>query len=267
MRNPRSSPTSSGARRGRPSRRRWPARWRPSAPETDPKGDHDESSARRLAGGVGSRSGEAARTGKAGDPGARRARCRTPPPADGPDRRGLPEAHGLDHPVVLLVREQLQSRLRRRPRASQTGRVPGRRVVRPERVPSRRRGGLSHLLHRRPRRRGARPRLDLPRPDTARPPGGVGGLTRGIPTDPAVCVVAPPRRVRPVAIPAPRARAMTKPVQIIGNYISPYVRKVLVFLDLKGIPYEIDPIVPFFGDDRFGKLSPVRRMRDRKSVV
>jgi len=54
---------------------------------------------------------------------------------------------------------------------------------------------------------------------------------------------------------------MTKPVQIIGNYISPYVRKVLVFLDLEGIPYEIDPIVPFFGDDRFGKLSPVRRMR------
>ena len=54
---------------------------------------------------------------------------------------------------------------------------------------------------------------------------------------------------------------MTKPVQIIGNYISPYVRKVLVFLDLKGIPYEIDPIVPFFGDDRFSKLSPVRRMR------
>ena len=34
-----------------------------------------------------------------------------------------------------------------------------------------------------------------------------------------------------------------------------------MFLDLKGIPYEIDPIVPFFGDDRFGKLSPVRRMR------
>ena len=53
---------------------------------------------------------------------------------------------------------------------------------------------------------------------------------------------------------------MAKPVQIIGNYISPYVRKVLVFLDLKGIPYEIDPIVPFFGDDRFAKLSPVRRV-------
>ena len=53
---------------------------------------------------------------------------------------------------------------------------------------------------------------------------------------------------------------MSKPVQIIGNYMSPYVRKVLVCLDLKGIQYEIDPIIPFFGDDRFAKLSPVRRI-------
>ena len=29
------------------------------------------------------------------------------------------------------------------------------------------------------------------------------------------------------------------PVQIVGSYLSPYVRKVLVVLDLKGIPYEI----------------------------
>ncbi len=49
-------------------------------------------------------------------------------------------------------------------------------------------------------------------------------------------------------------------VRIIGSYISPYVRKVLVCLDLKGIPYEIDPIVPFFGNDDFGKISPVRRI-------
>ena len=27
-----------------------------------------------------------------------------------------------------------------------------------------------------------------------------------------------------------------------------------------GIPYEIDPIVPFFGDDRFSQVSPVRRI-------
>jgi glutathione S-transferase len=38
------------------------------------------------------------------------------------------------------------------------------------------------------------------------------------------------------------------------------VRKVLVVLGLKGIPYEIDPIVPFFGDDRFSRISPIRRV-------
>jgi len=53
---------------------------------------------------------------------------------------------------------------------------------------------------------------------------------------------------------------MKQRVQIIGSYLSPYVRKVLVFLDLKGIPYEIDPIVPFFGNDRFSQVSPVRRI-------
>jgi len=53
---------------------------------------------------------------------------------------------------------------------------------------------------------------------------------------------------------------MAQPVQIIGGYLSPYVRKVLMVLDLKGIPYEIDPIVPFFGDDRFSQISPLRRI-------
>ncbi len=47
---------------------------------------------------------------------------------------------------------------------------------------------------------------------------------------------------------------------IVGNYLSPYVRKALVCLELKGIAYEIDPIVPFYGDDRFSKLSPLRRI-------
>lgn len=47
---------------------------------------------------------------------------------------------------------------------------------------------------------------------------------------------------------------------IVGNYLSPYVRKVLACLELKGIAYEIDPIVPFYGDDRFSKLSPLRRI-------
>jgi len=49
-------------------------------------------------------------------------------------------------------------------------------------------------------------------------------------------------------------------VRIIGSYLSPYVRKVLVCLDLKGLAYEIDPIVPFMGDDRFTQLSPLRRV-------
>jgi glutathione S-transferase len=54
--------------------------------------------------------------------------------------------------------------------------------------------------------------------------------------------------------------AMAEPVRIIGSYLSPYVRKVLVCLHLKGIAYEIDPIIPFFGDERFSKLSPIRRI-------
>lgn len=53
---------------------------------------------------------------------------------------------------------------------------------------------------------------------------------------------------------------MGEPVRIVGSYLSPYVRKVLVVLDLKRVAYEIDPIVPFLGDDRFSQASPVRRI-------
>jgi len=51
-----------------------------------------------------------------------------------------------------------------------------------------------------------------------------------------------------------------KPLLIVGSYLSPYVRKVLVCLELKGISYEVDPIVPFYGNDRFSELSPLRRV-------
>jgi glutathione S-transferase len=47
---------------------------------------------------------------------------------------------------------------------------------------------------------------------------------------------------------------------VVGSYISPYVRKVLVTLELKGVPYEIDPIIPFYGNDEFSRVSPVRRI-------
>jgi glutathione S-transferase len=49
-------------------------------------------------------------------------------------------------------------------------------------------------------------------------------------------------------------------MQIIGSYVSPYVRKVLACLELKGIDYEVDPITPFFGNDEFSRLSPLRRI-------
>ncbi|HZQ02210.1 MAG TPA: glutathione S-transferase family protein [Reyranella sp.] len=52
---------------------------------------------------------------------------------------------------------------------------------------------------------------------------------------------------------------MNKPL-IVGSYLSPYVRKVLVCLELKGIAYEVDHFVPFFGNDAFSKLSPLRRI-------
>ena len=53
---------------------------------------------------------------------------------------------------------------------------------------------------------------------------------------------------------------MKPPVHIVGNYVSPYVRKVLVALDLKGVAYTIDPIIPFLGGDGFTALSPLRRI-------
>ena len=51
-----------------------------------------------------------------------------------------------------------------------------------------------------------------------------------------------------------------QPLRIIGSFLSPYVRKVLVVLQVKGIAYEIDPIVPFFGGEEFSRLSPLRRI-------
>ena len=47
---------------------------------------------------------------------------------------------------------------------------------------------------------------------------------------------------------------------VVGNYVSPYVRKVLACLALKGVTYEIDPITPFYGDEAFETLSPLRRI-------
>jgi glutathione S-transferase len=49
-------------------------------------------------------------------------------------------------------------------------------------------------------------------------------------------------------------------MKIIGSYVSPYVRKVLACLNLKGLDYEVDPITPFFGNDEYERKSPLRRI-------
>lgn len=49
-------------------------------------------------------------------------------------------------------------------------------------------------------------------------------------------------------------------VTLIGNPVSPYVRKILAICAVKGIEVAIDPITPFRGDDTFSTLSPLRRI-------
>lgn len=54
---------------------------------------------------------------------------------------------------------------------------------------------------------------------------------------------------------------MSEPIyHIVGSYMSPYVRKVLVCMGHKGLRYTIDPIAPFLGGEDFEKLSPLRRI-------
>ncbi len=53
---------------------------------------------------------------------------------------------------------------------------------------------------------------------------------------------------------------MTAPLTVIGSFVSPYVRKVLACINLKGLDYELDPITPFFGNDEYQRLSPLRRI-------
>ena len=49
-------------------------------------------------------------------------------------------------------------------------------------------------------------------------------------------------------------------MKVIGSFVSHYVRKVLACLELKGLDYRVDPITPFFGNDEFERLSPLRRI-------
>lgn len=63
---------------------------------------------------------------------------------------------------------------------------------------------------------------------------------------------------------------MTRAATIVGTPISPYVRKVLAVCALKNVAVEIDPIPPFFGNDEFSAISPLRRIpvfRDDKVTI
>jgi len=53
---------------------------------------------------------------------------------------------------------------------------------------------------------------------------------------------------------------MARTLTIIGSFVSPYVRKVLACMNLKGLDYEVDPITPFFGNEEYERLSPLRRI-------
>lgn len=49
-------------------------------------------------------------------------------------------------------------------------------------------------------------------------------------------------------------------LRVIGSFLSPYVRKVIVCLECKGLRYEVDPISPFYGNEEFARISPLRRV-------
>src|SRR4029453_8158249 len=47
---------------------------------------------------------------------------------------------------------------------------------------------------------------------------------------------------------------------VYGANASPFVRKVRVFLAEKGIPYDLEPIIPFGPNPEFRKISPLGRI-------
>ena len=49
-------------------------------------------------------------------------------------------------------------------------------------------------------------------------------------------------------------------IKIHGVHGSPFVRKVLIALEYKGIPYEIVPTMPFSGDEEYLKINPLGKV-------
>ncbi len=49
-------------------------------------------------------------------------------------------------------------------------------------------------------------------------------------------------------------------IKVYGVHGSPFVRKVLIALDIKGIDYEIVPQMPFSGDTEYLKINPLGKI-------
>ena len=49
-------------------------------------------------------------------------------------------------------------------------------------------------------------------------------------------------------------------IKVYGVHGSPFVRKVLIALDYKGVPYEIVPQMPFSGDKEFLNINPLGKI-------
>lgn len=59
-------------------------------------------------------------------------------------------------------------------------------------------------------------------------------------------------------------------LKILGASVSPFVRKVRVVLEEKGVPYELEPVFPFGNDPEFKKISPLGKipaMRDGDKAI
>src|SRR6476619_5739928 len=53
---------------------------------------------------------------------------------------------------------------------------------------------------------------------------------------------------------------MTQLLTVIVSYGIQDVPKVLACIDLNGLPVEVDPITPFYGNEEFRRLSPLCRI-------
>ncbi len=49
-------------------------------------------------------------------------------------------------------------------------------------------------------------------------------------------------------------------IKVYGVHGSPFVRKVFIALDYKGIPYEVVPQMPFSGDEDYRKINPLAKV-------